>query len=415
MAPLSTFLVASMKHELKSAPCVRLLAAPSCLCAVLIIGLGSAAPTADRVQETGEKPSLDRLVERVESFWSALAQGNKLVALEYVEPASRDVFTAWLVPPFSDPRVARLEPAREAGEVLVGVEVQRILPPLTSPVTWTVTQKWIFRDRDWFVVVERFLPPFLASPQNIPEPELSPQEAEKRVNAVRRLLTFERTDLDFGTIRQGELARLSIGYRLSGSEPLDLAFRNAPEYLMVRGLEGRQFQPGAGRIEFEFPTELMAGKIERSFAIVVGRDGVEVPFDFKMRADIYAPVAAVPPVIRFASGEREKEVVIVNNSKSAVRIKAPAEPHNEFSVEPLPLQLAPGGSVKITVRMRLPINRQDYRDSLSLDFVEPVEDMASLNLPIIVNPVEEQPLDLRKLTPQQIEELIRKAKKPEFR
>jgi len=404
-----------MKREPKNVSHIGTLATHICLGALLLMGFGLAAPPDEQGQATGDRPSLDRLVGRVESFWSALAQGNKLRALEYVEPASRDVFTGWMVPSFSDPRVARLEPAREAGEVLVAVEVQRLLPPLASPVTWTVTQKWIFRDGDWFVVVERFLPPFLASPQNIPKPGLSAQEIEERVKRIRRLLSFDTTELDFGTIRQGKLAQMSIGYRLAGSEPLDLVFRNAPQELMVRGVEGRKIQPGNGRIEFEIPTELMAGKVERSFAIVVRHDGVEVPFDFRLRAYVYAPVAALPPVVKFASGEREKEVLIVNNSKKTVRIKAPAEPRSDFSMDPLPLELAPGGSARITVRMRLPIHRQDYRDSLSLDFAEPVEDMASLNLPIIVNPVEEEPLDLKKLTPQQIEELIRKAKKPEFR
>jgi|GEM_PF-4399151 len=383
--------------------------------ATLILSLCFVIPLVIDAQAPAERPSIDRLVQRVESFWSALAQGDKFRALEYVEPSSRDIFTAWQVPMFSRPRVARLEPARTAGEVLVTMEVERILPPLTAPVTWPVTQKWIFRDGDWFAVVERFLPPFLASPQNIPKPGLSPQEIEERVKRIRRLLSFDTTDLDFGTVRQGKLAQMRIGYRLAGSEPLDLVFRNAPQELMVRGVEGRKFQPGNGRIEFEFPTELMAGKVERSFAIVVRHDGVEVPFDFRMRAYVYAPVAAVPPVVRFASGEREKEVLIVNNSKSAVRIKAPAEPRNEFSMDPLPLELAPGGSARITVRMRLPIGRKDYRTGMSLDFAEPVEDMASLNLPIIVNPVEEELLDPMKLTPQQIEELIRKAKKPEFR
>lgn len=394
-----------MKPRARRTPCTWLLG-------LSILGLCVAAP---RTQggRAGQRPSLDRLVERVESFWSALARRDKLRALEYVDPASRDVFTAWMVPPFSDPRVARLEPAREAGEALVAVEVLRMLPPLASPVTWPVTQKWVFRDGDWFVVVERFLPPFLASPQKIPKAELSPKEVEERINAVRRLLTFETTDLDFGTIRQGKLARLSVGYRLAGDEPLDLVFRNAPDYLMVRGLEGRKFQPGENRrIEFEFPTELMAGKVERSFTVVVRHRGVEVPFEFRMRADIYAPVAALPPVVRFRRGEREKEIVVTNNSKSAVRIQAPAEPGSEFTAGPLPLDLPPGASAKLTVRMRLPIQRSDYRAGLALDFAAPVEDMKSLDLPIIVNPVEEEPLDPRKLTPQQIEELIRKAKKP---
>lgn len=406
MGPPFDFMEGLSMRRRKSASCIGLLAA-------LILGLPMALPPAQTGRAPGRKPSLDRLVERVEGFWTALARGDKLRALEYVEPASRDVFAAWMVPPFSDPRVARLEPARAAGEVLVAVEVQRILPPLASPVTWPVTQKWIFREGDWFAVVERFLPPFLASPQNIPKPALGPREVEERTDAVRRLLTFETTELDFGTVRQGQLARLSIGYRLDGGEPLNLVFRNAPQELMVRGLEGRKFQPGEGRrIEFEFPTEQMAGKVERSFAIVVRHNEVEVPFEFRMRVDVYAPVSALPTVLKFAGGEREKEVVVTNNSKSAVRIQAPAEPGAEFSAEPLPLDLAPGASARITVRMRLPIQRSDYRAGLSLDFTEPVEDMTSLNLPIIVNPVEEEPLDLRKLTPQQIEELIRKAKKP---
>jgi hypothetical protein len=62
--------------------------------------------------------------------------------------------------------------------------------------------------------------------------------------------------------------------------------------------------------------------------------------------------------------------------------------------------------------MLFPFQKKNYRDSISLDFLKPVEDMQSLTLPILVNPEEEKPLDLQHLTPQQIEELIRKNKPP---
>jgi hypothetical protein len=369
------------------------------------------AQTVTTPQAPAKKPSLDLLLKRVDAFWSALAEGKRLPALEYVEASGREVFLAWQVPAFSDPRVVKLEPAQDGLAVMVTMEVTRSLPPLVAPVTWPVTHQWVFRERNWFIVIERGVPMFATSAAKPDKPPLTQAEIEGRIKTVRELLHFEKTDLDFGTVRQGKSARLSIAYHLAGDQAMDLMFKNAPPELYVRGLEKRKFEPGVDRrIEFEFSTEILAGKLERSFAILVRYNGIEVPFEFKIRADVYAPVAAVPPILRFQKDEREKEIVLSNNSKSEVQIKSMDCENNEFSVQPIPLSLPPGGSARVAVKLLFPIQKRNFRDSISFNFLKPVEDMEYLPLPVIINPEEPKPLDFQNLTPQQIEELIRKSR-----
>src|SRR5687767_576765 len=110
--------------------------------------------------QVATRPSLDSLLERVNAYWSLLASGKKLEVLEFVERESHETFISRQAPQFSGPRVSGLELAANGTEVFVTVTTQRVLPPITTPMEWPVTEKWIFHSGNWFVTLTKSSFPF---------------------------------------------------------------------------------------------------------------------------------------------------------------------------------------------------------------------------------------------------------------
>ncbi|MBZ5498524.1 MAG: hypothetical protein LAP85_19175 [Acidobacteriia bacterium] len=367
-------------------------------------GAGASPP------RSAAKPSLDLLLSRANSYWSLLARGQKRLALAYVEPSARENFQDRQASDFSEPRITGLTLTGKPAEVSVTVEVKKKFPMLPANVSWPVTEKWVFRNGNWFVLVEKVsaMPMFPNSPGQAKTPSLSPGEVEKREQAIRDALQFETSTLEFGTVRQGDVVSLSLGYQLTGEEALGIAVKNSPEALFVRNLPDRKLPSGKGRnIKMELLTENYAGEINEEFTTVISRQDVGVSYQFNIHGFVYAPVSSTPAVLKFLSGEREKEIIVRNNSKSEVIITAPESVN--FAVKPLPQTLPPGGECRLKVSALLNTSDKNYREPLSLGFAKPVEGKGGLTIGVIFNYEEPKPIDIRL---KEIEEWMSKAGLP---
>jgi len=98
------------------------------------------------------KPSLDTLFQRVNSYWSLLAQRKKGQALNFVASQSRDNFLARQDPSFSQPRVTASLSSKKPDEVVVTVTVKRALPAI-GILDWPVSEKWVFVSGNWYALV----------------------------------------------------------------------------------------------------------------------------------------------------------------------------------------------------------------------------------------------------------------------
>jgi hypothetical protein len=368
------------------------------------------SPGAPSASQSVLKPSLDALKSRVSAFWSLLARGQKSVALQYVEPSRRKIFEAWQAPPFSDPRITTLVLSPKAEEVTVTVEVKRTFPPLPNPFSWPVTENWVFRNGNWFVLPEQASASALfttkpAQPGALP---LSPEDAAKRQRAIREMLQFETSDLEFGRVRRGDGVSFSLGYRLAGDEPFGIVIRNSPIDLTVRNLQNRKLPAGKDqKIQLQLLTQAYAGEVDEKFTATVSYQSVEVPYDFKIHGYVYAPVYSIPLTLLFLSGEHVKEVVVKNDSKSEVTINGFA--NKDFEVSPLPQKILPGHACTLRVGIVQDRAEKNFIDSLSLSFDKPVEDMSSLDLSIVRNYEE---VDAQKIEEMRLKELLRKAGVP---
>jgi hypothetical protein len=355
------------------------------------------------------RPSLDTLKSRAIAYWNLLARGQKSQALQYVEPSRRENFKARQTPPFSEPRVAAFALSAKAEEVSVTAEVKRIVLPIPYPVFWPVTEKWVFRNGNWFVMAENpaGLLPFPTSPGQA-APVLSPEESEKRRKAILEALQFETRDLEFGTVRRGDNVPLSLGYRLTGDEAFGIVLKDFPEDLLVRNLPDRKLPPGnEQKIQMELLTRTYADEVNESFTAVISHQDVEVPFEFKVHGFVYVPVSVTPRVLKFPKGEREKEIVLKNNSKSEVIVNA--VDNAGFSVTSLPQKLSPGADCRLKVVVLSNKSDKNLQSLLSFSFAESVEGIDGLDVPVILNYEEVKPKSAQE---QAIEDLLRRANLP---
>ncbi len=358
------------------------------------------------------KPSLDALLLRANSYWSLLEKKDKLEALKYATPSSRKTLLARQDPPISNPRVTGFQLTGKPDEVQVIVTVKRFLPEIGT-LDWPVHEKWVFKNGNWFVDVAGPAPQFPSRPGKQPA-SLSAEEVERRQAEVKAALRFDRQVIDFGIVRKGTSASFDLKYSLAGSEPVEVLFKDAPADLLVYGLEGGMLKPGTDvTLPMQWVTQNYDGQVQAIFTLVARQHQVEVPFQFDLRGVVYTPVSALPAQVTFRENEQQAELVVRNNSKFEVRIASFLTQTNSVTVQSLPQTLAPGSQVTLTVRPRLKIAQKNYHEMVSLDFEHPVEGMASLIVPVLLN--YEKPAEIQRvpgigLTPQEIEELVKKAR-----
>ncbi len=366
-----------------------------------------------RSENLARKPSLDRLTQRVADYWTFLQRGKKMEALKFATEDTRDALLARREPAFSEPRLVRLEPAAGGQVVAVTVEVKRLLPPLRDFVQFPVTEEWVFQKGEWFVRVRVSVFPLASSERNGKESEREPGELERQREAILERLRFDKTEIDFGSLRKGRSASAEIEYQLSGEDPLGIKLADTPPGLVVGGLAKGQLLPGGPhKISFEFLSENYAGVVQENFSAFVRHGSASVTYEFTIRANVYAPVLAVPPTLRFDVNETEKEILIRNSSGSEVQIVALTSENPRFQVSPLPMTIAAGKEARLRARL-LTKAPKNHREILNLRFAVPVEDMNSLELPVLVNPVDRPTGAPPRLSPEQIQKLIPKNRPPE--
>jgi len=361
-------------------------------------------------EQSARKPSLDTLVARVSAYWELMAKGRKDRALQYVQPESKDYFLPGQAPSFSDPHITDLELTPDPTEVWVTVNIKRLLPGIPRPLDCPVKERWVFQGGSWLVVIPKLSAPITAfTGEPRVKPSLNPEETEKKRQSVGEALHFENTRIDFGRVRQGQPVPVALDYRLAGHDAMAWKLRAAPRGLMRSVSGARELTPGEGqKIELEFLTDDYDGEINATFTVQVEHAGVEVPYEFSIRGYVYTPVSVSPRSLRFLKGEFSKEITLTNNSESELAIVSVRTQGSSLDVQPLPQSVAPGAVCRLTVKLTRKDYKTNYSDDLVLRFANPVDEVQSVVLPVIVNyePIKvwqrapwEQPVEPRKPAP----------------
>ncbi len=365
--------------------------------------------------QTASPPALsvDKLLARVNAFWTLLGKGEKQRAALYVDKNHQVFFFKRKEPAFSKPRITALDLSGKANEIWVTTTVKRFLPDI-GEVDWPVREKWIYAGSNWFVEVNDSATPFALVSNPIAPARLTPEEIERRKAHIREILRFDGKQVDFGRVREGTVAFSSLKYRLEGTESLSIRFPSVPPGLSTIVPANGQLQSGPDReIKFQWTAEPYDydGPVRLPLTINARQGEAEVSYDFELVGFVYSPVSVVPSRLLFLKGENGKKIVVKNNSQKELSIQSVNSESGRFKAEPLPQVVPAGASVTLTVGANVP-DQKNVQDWFSLVLEEPVEGMSSIIVPALFNYEKTEGKNPTMPSPQDLEELLRKLRPP---
>jgi hypothetical protein len=324
---------------------------------IFLLGCGASGAAQTKPKAALSKPSLDLLMNRVDGYWKALLAGNRARAAGYVTFSERSNFRSGNTPPFRDPSFKSLELSSDRTEATVIVIVKRIVPPVTAEMDWPVTEHWRFENSNWY---KRYDPPHMPIAGLTRPPSATQIDAARR--ALLKRIQFEKKAFDFGNVNQGKDVVLAVRYTLAGSNPIPLAFRtsapgsNCPECdrergISLRGPQDQSLLPGNRReLSVEVPTWNFDGAVKETFTLIARSKDVDVPFEFSVHGNVYTPLSILPKVLKLKKGEREKEIMMRNNSKLDIQLEKVISETTAISIEPFPVVIPPGQELKFTLK-----------------------------------------------------------------
>jgi hypothetical protein len=356
-------------------------------------------------------------VTRLEAYWNLLAGKKRDSAALYVSSSDRKEFRLGKTPAFSNPRIKSIEMSPEGDKATVIVTVKRTFPMFATDIDWAVKDQWKFEKGNWYV---RYDPHPLPFPIERPK-GLTPEQTESFTREVRRKIKFSQTAFDFGTVNQGKVAELKLKYTLAGSDPIPVIFRTSapgsacPECdrqrgIGLQGLEQDSLQPGTHELLVTVPTWDYDGSVKETFTIDAKALDVHVPYEFTVRGNVYIPLSIIPKTLKLRKGEREKEIVLRNNSKSNLELQKFVSESQAIKLDPFPLTIPPGeqASIKVLAGEAVDDAFPNAIDHLAITF-KAVDGFAGISYRIYMNAREEK--QERVLTPADdpaIKEMIRR-------
>jgi hypothetical protein len=95
----------------------------------------------------------DDIEKSVVAYWEHLSRRDKISALEYVHPDSRNAFVNRKDAPFRSWRLEKIEPAGE-GEAVVTVSIERLVPESMTYASMRFRETWVSDGQSWKVKLD---------------------------------------------------------------------------------------------------------------------------------------------------------------------------------------------------------------------------------------------------------------------
>jgi hypothetical protein len=375
------------------------------LCCLSLPAMVAAQPQA---KTAPRKASLDALIARVDSYWKLLQEQKKLGAAEFVNPFHREEFVARPIPAFSDPRVSSLELSPDRNSAKVTVIVKRIFP--NQIMNWSVTEQWVFKTGTWYLQPETASLPMSGGAREKPV-SLNAEQRESLRQELTQKLHFKDRVLDFGTVRQGTPVYVKLIYSLEWKETIPVEIDRSKPGSEEIGLKQKSFEPGqSNELVIEISTLNYDGTVNESLTLKANSQGIDVPFEISVQGNVYVPISLNPKALRFIQNEREKILLIRNNTKEPVDLKSMFTETNEVTIETLPATILPGQQLQLKFKKLSEGISPGKVDNVSISLAKPVDGVGGISIPVVLNYIEtkrqqpDMPLEIREM-----EELLRKS------
>src|SRR5687768_9792926 len=121
----------------------------SCLILTCLLAALSVSAQQPRLPRDSEK-----LLDRAQKFWSAMAARQRLQAMEFVLPESRDLFVSGNSLPILKAQVVGLDLTSEADAANVRVSLEMLATESgAGQSNWAITDTWVWQKGNWYVKI----------------------------------------------------------------------------------------------------------------------------------------------------------------------------------------------------------------------------------------------------------------------
>ena len=270
----------------------------------------------------------DKLIARAQRFWTSVASGQRLQALEFVLPEKKNLFISGNPVPVLKARVQGVDLTADPDQATVRVSLNVLGVEATSgQLNWTITDPWVWRSGNWYVN--------LANPADIfPKgEELEKINVKEVQQSIEKNFEILRNPVDLGKLNDGQHFSIEVPIKYTGDIPLsvELALRNPLVDLPVS-------EPITSR--------------SKNFLLLVGTDNWEGPFNLP-----------VPFKIRYGNASVERTLMVKGEVFVPVAFRqdppnGPIEEGREFSVFIRNNTVQPAGIKFISTDAKLDIVKQ---------------------------------------------------------
>jgi len=279
---------------------------------VTLLSSSSLSAQADRLPRDSEK-----LIARARSFWSFMATGQRLKALDFVVPEKKESFLASPAIPMTSAQVVGLNLTRNLSQATVRVQINAIA--MTTAVTgpppsFAVDSDWVWKAGTWYVDVGDPRQLMTAAGSSLP------QSVEQMQKEIEDNLRLPKTLIDIGTVVRGPQVLSEIPVEYAGKLPLSV--ENASQYPFIFfGVQGGSVSQKSKHFQLRFDTSEWVGDFSIPIKVRFKHEAVSIERLITLQGNVFAPVTfrQVPP--DSATPDGRITVFIRNNTSERIELE----------------------------------------------------------------------------------------------
>ena len=248
----------------------------------------------------------DRLVERAQKFWNAVASGQRLDALQFVLPERKNLFLSSNPLPVLKAKVLGVDltadPAQAAVRIaldILSVEVQ------AGQLNVMITDPWIWQGGNWYVNLR-------GAADIIPKP-LRPVDPKEFQTQIDRDFEILQNPVDLGKLTAGEHLRVEVPIKYTGDLPISIEI-GLPNPLISMGV-ANAITSNSKSLVLLVGTDDWDGPFDLPLPLKISQGSASAARTLVVKGEVFVPLAfrQDPPKGPIEEG-REFSVFIRNNT-----------------------------------------------------------------------------------------------------
>src|SRR3989442_2780014 len=225
----------------------------------------------------------EKLLQRVQRFWTAVASGRRLQAAEFVLPERKESFESGTPLPVLKANVVAINVTDRPTQasVQVGIEVLGQDFESQRSSSWTITDLWVWRKGNWYVD--------LADSSTLFKGNGRQADKQKTPNELERNFQLVSDRLDLGELTEGQYFKIEVPIRYSGDRPVsvDIAIQNS---LVALDASSTVITSQSTHLVLQVNTEGWDGPFDLPLPLKIKDSAVAIERKLLVHGNVFAPV-----------------------------------------------------------------------------------------------------------------------------